>query len=183
MWNPTCYGNPGKVSDTVLLLRRRPTGAACTPTPACRTTPIALLVDGGTYNGQTVAGIGLTKAAHIYYRAMTRLPDARRPISPTTPMRIEQSCIDLIGAEPARPGHGAALRPDHHGRRTAPRWRRRLLAVELRTPPTSVQLPAAPRPRPRRPSARCGHRRPGQPVHRQLRQEPAGTVDHQPRRR
>ena len=31
----------------------------------------ALLVDGGTYNGQTIQAIGLTKAAHIYYRAMT----------------------------------------------------------------------------------------------------------------
>ena len=29
----------------------------------------ALIVDGGTYNGQTVMGIGLTKAAHIYWRA------------------------------------------------------------------------------------------------------------------
>src|SRR5262249_52392392 len=31
----------------------------------------SLLVDGGTYNGQTIQGIGLTKAANIYFRAMT----------------------------------------------------------------------------------------------------------------
>ena len=38
----------------------------------------ALLVDGGTYNGVTVTGIGLTKAAHIYYRAMH---DYQTPVS------------------------------------------------------------------------------------------------------
>ena len=31
----------------------------------------ALLVDGGTYNGHTVAAIGLTKAAHLYWRAQS----------------------------------------------------------------------------------------------------------------
>ena len=31
----------------------------------------ALLVDGGSYNGQTISPIGLTKAAHIYYRAQS----------------------------------------------------------------------------------------------------------------
>ena len=36
----------------------------------------ALLVDGGTYNGQTITGIGLTKAAHIFWHAQVHLPGA-----------------------------------------------------------------------------------------------------------
>ena len=56
----------------------------------------ALLVDGGTYNGQTVNGIGLTKAAHIYWRAQSVYQ------TPTTDFAdhadaLEQSCHDLVG--------------------------------------------------------------------------------------
>ena len=43
----------------------------------------ALLVDGGTYNSQTVTAIGLVKAAHIYWRAQSvyQVPttEVRRP--------------------------------------------------------------------------------------------------------
>ena len=31
----------------------------------------ALLVDGGTYNGETINGIGFTKAAHIFWRVQS----------------------------------------------------------------------------------------------------------------
>ena len=56
----------------------------------------ALLVDGGTYNGQTIAAIGLTKAAHIYWRAQSVYQ------TPTTDFddhadALEASCTDLIG--------------------------------------------------------------------------------------
>ncbi len=45
----------------------------------------ALIVDGGTYNGQTITGLGLTKAAHIYFRAMTfhQNPATDFPAMPT----------------------------------------------------------------------------------------------------
>jgi hypothetical protein len=56
----------------------------------------ALLVDGGTYNGQTVTGIGLTKAAHIYFRAMNVYQ------GPTSDFldhadSLAASCSDLVG--------------------------------------------------------------------------------------
>ena len=56
----------------------------------------ALLVDGGTYNGQTVAAIGLVKAAHLYWRAQSVYQ------TPTTDFddhadALEASCTDLIG--------------------------------------------------------------------------------------
>ena len=96
MWNPTCLSDPGKVSDAEYLCGTA-TAAASTRTRAFRTTGIALLVDGGTYNGHTVTGIGLVKAAHIYWRAQSVYQ------TPTTDFAdhadaLEASCSDLIGA-------------------------------------------------------------------------------------
>ncbi|RTL47191.1 MAG: hypothetical protein EKK53_00155 [Burkholderiales bacterium] len=99
MYNPTCYGNPGKVSDAQY---------SCGPNTAAGDNggvhnnsgvpnhAYALIVDGGTYNGQNITGIGLTKAAHMYYRAQTVYQ------GPTTGFAahadaIEQSCRDLTG--------------------------------------------------------------------------------------
>jgi len=56
----------------------------------------ALMVDGGTYNGFTVTGIGLSKAAKIQYRSLTQY------LTPTSGFSdnydaLLQSCSDLIG--------------------------------------------------------------------------------------
>jgi Zn-dependent metalloprotease len=70
MWTPTCFRNPGKVSDSDYGCSTADSGGvhdnSGVPNHA-----YALIVDGGAYNGQTITGIGLTKAAHIYFRAMT----------------------------------------------------------------------------------------------------------------
>ena len=67
---PALLGNPGKVSDTFEYTCSTADGAGATNS-GVPNHGYALLVDGGTYNGQTVSGIGLTKAAHIYFRAMS----------------------------------------------------------------------------------------------------------------
>lgn len=56
----------------------------------------ALMVDGGTYNGITVSGIGLTKAAKVQYRALTAY---LTPFSQFIDAyhSLNQSCSDLIG--------------------------------------------------------------------------------------
>ncbi|WP_221439471.1 M4 family metallopeptidase [Roseateles oligotrophus] len=97
MYNPTCYGNPGKVSDSQY---------ACGPISSDQggvhsnsgvpNHGYALIVDGGTYNGQSIAGIGLTKAAHIYYRAQT-VYQSQASGFPEHADAIEQSCADLTG--------------------------------------------------------------------------------------
>ena len=48
------------------------TTAACTTNSGVPNHAYALMVDGGTYNGRTITGIGLTKAAKIEYRALTQ---------------------------------------------------------------------------------------------------------------
>lgn len=56
----------------------------------------ALMVDGGTYNSQTITGIGLTKAAKVQYRALTTyLVSGANFIDNYN--ALNQSCTDLIG--------------------------------------------------------------------------------------
>ncbi|QRR01142.1 M4 family metallopeptidase [Dyadobacter sandarakinus] len=78
MWDPTCFGNPGKVSDPQYWCGNGDFGGVHLNSGVINHA-YALLVDGGTYNGQTITGIGLTKAAHIFWRAqaeyMTRTTD------------------------------------------------------------------------------------------------------------
>ena len=95
MWNPTCYGNPGKVTDTQYFCGTGDNGGvhlnSGVPNHA-----YALIVDGGTYNGQTITGLGFTKAAHIYYRAMAVYQGPASNFADHE-VSIIQSAEDLIG--------------------------------------------------------------------------------------
>ncbi|MDT0203345.1 M4 family metallopeptidase [Nocardioides sp. AE5] len=95
MWNPTCYGDPGKVSDAEYKCSTDDNGGVH-GNSGVPNHGYALLVDGGTYNGVTVEGIGLTKAAHIYYKAMD---EYQTPISNFADHAdsLEASCADLTG--------------------------------------------------------------------------------------
>ena len=97
MWTPTCYGDPGKVSDAEYNCDPNFTdnggvhGNSGVPNHA-----YALVVDGGEYNGQSIEGLGLDKAANIWWRAQTAY---LTPGSDFTAAAdgLEQSCTDLIG--------------------------------------------------------------------------------------
>lgn len=97
MWNPTCYGDPGKVTDAeydcdpLLTDNGGVHGNSGVPNHA-----YALAVDGGSYNGQTIAPIGLDQAAAIWWRAQTAY---LVPASNFTDAAegLEQSCADLVG--------------------------------------------------------------------------------------
>ena len=95
MWHPECFQSAGRVSSPGYQCTSLDWGGVhfnCgVPSHA-----FALLVDGGPYNGQTVASIGMTKAAHIYWRAMSVWQ------TPTTKFAdhadaLELSCAELIG--------------------------------------------------------------------------------------
>lgn len=68
MWTPTCFGDPGKVSDPQYHCATSDNGGVHVNS-GIPNHAFALLVDGGTYNGRTIAKLGRTKAAHIYWRA------------------------------------------------------------------------------------------------------------------
>jgi hypothetical protein len=95
MWNPACYRDPGRVSDSDYWCSFADSGGihinAGVPNHA-----FALGVDGGSYNGRIVHGIGLTKAAHIYWRAMSVYQVPLTDFALHADL-IEHSCRDLIG--------------------------------------------------------------------------------------
>lgn len=96
MWNPRCFGNPGKVTDTFEYVCSTADGGGVHSNSGIPNHAYALLVDGGTYNGQTVNSIGLLKAAHIYFRAADVYQVLTSDFADHADS-IEQSCSDLIG--------------------------------------------------------------------------------------
>ena len=96
MWKPTCYNDPGKVTDSEYECYSSDFGGVHSNS-GVPNHAFALLVDGGTYNGQTIAAIGLDKAAAIYWRAQSvyEVPTTGFPEHADA---LEQSCADLVGA-------------------------------------------------------------------------------------
>ncbi len=97
MWNPNCFGDPGKVSDTDYYVCSTDDGGGVHTNSGVPNHGFALLVDGGTYNGQTISPVGLTKASHIYWRAQTVYQVPYSDFADHA-NALEASCADLIGA-------------------------------------------------------------------------------------
>ena len=97
MWTPTCHGDPGKVTDAEYKCDPLLTdGGGVHSNSGVPNHAYALAVDGGAYNGQTVTGIGLDRAAAIWYRAgLSYLT----PSSNFTDFAnaLETACTDLVG--------------------------------------------------------------------------------------
>ncbi|KRF20751.1 M4 family metallopeptidase [Nocardioides sp. Soil796] len=95
MWSPTCYGDPGKVSDAQYYCATDD-GGGVHSNSGVPNHAYALTVDGGEYNGVSVTGIGLTKAAAVYFRAMA---EYQTPATDFTDHAdsLAQACTDLVG--------------------------------------------------------------------------------------
>ena len=82
MWTPTCIGDPGKVSDAEYHCATTD-GGGVHSNSGVPNHGYALLVDGGTYNGQTVDGDWPRQGRSPVLAGAVRLPDAddriRRP--------------------------------------------------------------------------------------------------------
>jgi Zn-dependent metalloprotease len=96
MRNPGLYGQPGKVSDP--LWQHDPTDDAggVHTNSGVPSLAYTLIVDGGTFNGRTVTGIGLTAAAKVEYRALTKYLTSGANFMDNYNALL-QSCQDLIG--------------------------------------------------------------------------------------
>ena len=134
MYNPICYSNPGKVSDTAYYVCSTADQGGVHTNSGVPNHAYALLVDGGTYNGQTISAIGLTKAAHIYFRAESVYQHSASDFLDHADS-IEQSATDLLGQNLASLTTGA---PSGEIITAADviEVQQAALAVELRTPPT-----------------------------------------------
>lgn len=145
MWNPTCYGDPGKITDSQYT---------CDPTlddnggvhtnSGIPNHLFALLVDGGTYNNVTVPAIGLTRAAHIHWRAQSVYLTA---ISDFTDHAnaLGAACTDLIGQPlyaltTAGPNSWGTVAPETITAADCTAVANAIAAVELRTPPSKCDL-------------------------------------------
>ncbi|WP_417619777.1 M4 family metallopeptidase [Oceanihabitans sediminis] len=95
MWNPNCKNHPGKVTDNNYWCNEGDNGGvhinSGVPNHA-----YALLVDGGTFNGYTINGLGFTKAAHIFWRAQSTYLTATSDFYNLADA-LEASCTDLLG--------------------------------------------------------------------------------------
>lgn len=95
MWDPTCFGHPGKVTDGEYWCTGGDNGGvhinSGIPNHA-----YALLVEGGNFNGQTITGIGFTKAAHIFWRAQSEYLTTTSDF-PALADALDAACSDLIG--------------------------------------------------------------------------------------
>jgi hypothetical protein len=136
LWNPNCLGDPGKVSDSQYHCTTTDGGGVHTNS-GVPNHAFALLVDGGTYNGQTVSGIGLNKGTHLYRAAQLML-------TPTSNFAdqadaLEGACSALIGSalptivatDPPWSGTGSAITAAN-----CTQVGKAIQAVELRTEPT-----------------------------------------------
>jgi hypothetical protein len=137
MWTPTCYGNPGKVSDLQYSCSADDNGGVHNNS-GVDNHAYSLMVDGGAYHGQTVTGIGLTKAAHIYFRAKVAYQGPATDFADHADA-LEQSCADLVGtnlADLVTGGPSGQIVTSGDCGEVA----KALLAVEMRTPPTQCHF-------------------------------------------
>jgi Zn-dependent metalloprotease len=148
MWNPRCYADPGKVTDAEYHCATSDSGGVHTNS-GVPNHGFALLVDGGTYNGRTVAAIGLTKAAHLYWRAQavyqTRTSDFDDHAD-----ALETSCTDLLGVNLQGLSTGAPVGPSGQMLTLADcaAVTQMIAAVELRTEPTQCNFQPLLKPNP-----------------------------------
>lgn len=97
MWNPVCFANPGKVSDTAQYVCGTADNGGVHTNSGVPNHAFALLTDGGVYNGHTVTSIGLVKAVHLIYRAQTVYQGPASNFADHADA-MEASCDDLATA-------------------------------------------------------------------------------------
>jgi len=141
MYNPTCYGNPGKVTDAQYSCGPNTDAGDQGGVHTNSGVPnhaYALIVDGGSYNGQSITGIGLTKAAHIYYRAQSVYQGPASDFVSHADS-LEQSCTDLTGVNltglTTGTPSGQAITSFDCSQVT-----KAIAAVEMRTPPSQCNF-------------------------------------------
>jgi Zn-dependent metalloprotease len=102
MMTPTDSGDPGKMSDPELFCATNGWTDGSEDSGGVHSNSgipnhaYALMVDGGSYNGRTIAGIGLDKAGRIQYRALTVYLTSGSGFLDNF-NALNQSCTDLTG--------------------------------------------------------------------------------------
>ena len=95
MWDPTRFGDPDKMTSANYYTGTSDNGGVHTNS-GVNNHAAALMVDGGTFNTVTVTGIGVIKAAQIYYEAQTRLLTSGSDYYDLY-NALYQGCLNLVG--------------------------------------------------------------------------------------
>jgi len=95
MRNPPQFGDPDKMSSTKYRKSLDDNGGVH-HNSGVNNKAVYLIVDGGTFNGKTVTGLGWDKTAAIYYEANTNLLTSGSDYSDLF-YALQQACSNLIG--------------------------------------------------------------------------------------
>ncbi len=133
MWYPSCYGDPPKVTDPVFYACGPNDGGGVHTNSGVPNHAFALLVDGGTYNGQAITGIGMVKAAHLYWRAQSVYQVAVSDFADHADA-LETSCADLVTAGTDLLGFDGVASGQVMTTTDCTQVANAMLAVEMRTP-------------------------------------------------
>lgn len=132
MWNPACFGDPARVSDHRYACGENDSGGVHTNS-GVPNHAFALATDGGGFNGFELTGIGLTRSAHIWWRAMSHYQVPTTDFSDHADL-IQLACEDLIGADLTDLETGN-ISPDRISAAHCADVATAMLAVEMRLPP------------------------------------------------
>jgi bacillolysin len=102
MQNPPAFGDPDKITSPNYYTGSADAGLGVGDNGGVHTNSgvnnkaAYLMTDGGTFNGQTVAGLGITKVAKIYYEAQTNLLGPGSDYADLYDL-LYQACLNLVG--------------------------------------------------------------------------------------
>ncbi|UCG16924.1 MAG: M4 family metallopeptidase [Phycisphaerales bacterium] len=130
MWDPLCQGDPDYANSLLQKCVPWDSGGVHSGSTIC-SHAFAMLVDGKTFNGHTVNGIGAIKAGAVWYRTLTIY------LTPASDFEDAYHCFnqaaqDLIGTYPNDPRTGLPT-GDMFSAVDAGEVDKALLAVEMNT--------------------------------------------------
>lgn len=139
MWNPNCNGDPGRVLDTSNYFCGTTDSGGVHSNSGVTNHLYALLVDGGTYNGYTMAPLGFVKAAHLWWRAQKNYLTATSDFANFADA-LEAAANDLIGVNLqglSTTGTAAGLSGQSFATSDLQNIKNGILAVQLRSSPAT----------------------------------------------
>ncbi len=95
MSSPPAYGDPDKISSPYFHTSMSNNGGVHTNS-GINNKAVYLMVEGGSFNGKTITGIGINKIAAIYYEVQTNLLGAGANYTDLY-YALSQACFNLVG--------------------------------------------------------------------------------------
>lgn len=104
MWNPTCRNHPDRANSPLQTCDETDNGGVHSGSGVANHA-FAMMVDGKTFNGQTVPAIGPIKAGAVWYHALTTYLSVASDFEDLA-IALNQSAADLVGTFPNDPATG-----------------------------------------------------------------------------